>query len=187
MVVGMLGMKSAYKYHITNLSNPSMLASWRNTMLVLEIMNKPVETCLQSDNLSAAAEKMWKCDCGAIPAINNEGELVGIVTDRDICMAAYFKGMPLSRISVEQVMAKIVFSCRENDTLEKVEELMSKNQIRRVPIVDEFRKPIGVLSLNDIARHAASSDRKSGDIIKFTKTLASVCRPRGPQETDQAS
>jgi CBS domain-containing protein len=74
-------------------------------------MNKPAVSCRPSDTLSVAAQAMWDHDCGAIPVANDDGRLVGIITDRDICMATYTKGRAPQTISVKEVMAKDVTSC----------------------------------------------------------------------------
>lgn len=67
-------------------------------MKVEQVMNRPVVTCLPSDPLHAAAGLMWEPDCGVIPIVDDDGKLVGIVTDRDICMAGMMDGRPLSAI-----------------------------------------------------------------------------------------
>jgi CBS domain-containing protein len=147
-------------------------------MDIQEIMSKPVVTCRASDSLNTAARLMWEHDCGAIPVTDDEQELVGIVTDRDICMAAYTKGAPLHTIAVSDVMAKKVFSCQANDSLEEAERLMSQKRIRRVPVVDANNRLVGLLSLNDVARHVASAGKKNGDDRELTQTLAAICEPR---------
>lgn len=147
-------------------------------MRIQEIMSQPVVTCRPSDTLSAAAQLMWEHDCGAIPVTGEDGALVGIVTDRDICMAAYTQGRSLQAIPVSSAMARHVFTCHPEDALDAVEQLMSDKQIRRVPVVDRDNRPVGLLSLNDIARHAASAARKDGLERAAIRTLAAICQPR---------
>lgn len=146
-------------------------------MNVQEIMTRPVVTCRPTDSLHFAAKLMWEHDCGAIPVIDDTGKLVGIVTDRDICMATYTQGKAPQAIAVTEAMAKQVFSGRFNDSLESLERLMSDKQIRRIPIVDGNQRPIGIVSMNDIARYTASASKKGNLEHMFARTLAAICRP----------
>jgi predicted transcriptional regulator len=108
-----------------------------------------------------------------------------MVTDRDICMAAYTRGEALDAIHVEDAMAKQVFSCHPDDPLEAAEQLMSDAQVRRIPIVDRGNRPVAVLSLNDIARHAASAQKNHGIDRELTRTLAAICQPRSQARAGQ--
>jgi len=147
-------------------------------MNIQEIMSKPAVTCRPSDTLNTAAQLMWEHDCGAIPVTGDDGQIVGIVTDRDICMATYTRGSAPQAIQVSDAMANEVFSCHADDSLDAAERLMSEKQIRRIPVVDGDNRPIGLLSLNDIACYAASSRKKNGIDREVTQTLAAICQPR---------
>jgi CBS domain-containing protein len=147
-------------------------------MNVREIMSTPAVSCRQEDTLNTAAQLMWETDCGAIPVVGDDGQLVGIITDRDICMAAYTQGKCLPDILVSQVMSRVVYSCRAEDALDVAEHLMSDKQIRRLPVVDGDSRPIGILSLGDVARRAASQRKKNGVEREVAQTLAAICEPR---------
>ncbi len=151
-------------------------------MDVRTIMTTPATCCRPSDPLNAAAQIMWEQDCGAVPVVADDGGIAGIVTDRDICMAAYTQGAALNSVPVSCAMANQVFSCRGTDSLETAERLMSDNQIRRLPVVDDDNRPIGMLSLSDIARYAASVRKRNGLDREVTQTLAAISAPRA-QET----
>ena len=152
-------------------------------MEIQEIMSKPAVTCRPNDNLNAVAKTMWENDCGAIPIVNEDGGIAGMVTDRDICMAAYTQGTTLDAIPVSTAMATQVFSCHAADSLDAAQRLMSDKQIRRVPVLDDNNRVVGVLSLNDIARYAASARKKNGLDREVTQTLAAICRPRAHTAT----
>jgi len=154
-------------------------------MKVQEIMTRPAVTCREHDTLDRPAQKMWDHDCGAIPVTSEDGRIVGVVTDRDICMAAYTKGLPLRAIRVQDAMARKVFACRPEDTVEQAEKLMSEKQIRRLPVVDEHDRPVGIVSVTDIARQAAVSRKQDGR-EQVTETIAAIGRPRGPQREAEA-
>ena len=152
-------------------------------MKVEQLMTRNVATCQANDHLNRAAQIMWEHDCGAIPVIDDSEQLVGIVTDRDICMAGYTRGQLLSDIPVGEAMARQVFSVRPTDALEVAERMMTDKQIRRLPVVDNEQHPVGVLSLNDIMRHAASTHKKNGIEHAVVETLAAISAPRTPVKT----
>src|SRR5688572_31411426 len=78
----------------------------RTRMRVQGIMSNPVITCRPQDCVNTAAQLMWDRDCGSILVVSDEGRLVGILTDRDVCMAAFTTGSRLSEIGVAEVMAQ---------------------------------------------------------------------------------
>lgn len=150
-------------------------------MQIREIMSHPVVTCPADVTLQHAARLMWEYDCGIIPIVGDDGRLVGVVTDRDACMAAYTQGRPLSDIPIATAMAKNVVASRASESVEAVESLMKASQIRRVPIVDNEYRPVGIVSLNDLARLAARG-RRNGVDRQLVETLAAVSQPRGNAE-----
>ena len=147
-------------------------------MHIKEIMSQPIVTAPTGSTLDTVARLMWEFDCGIVPIVGDEGLLSGVITDRDICMAAYTKGKPLSAIPVTSAMAKQVFACHTTDTIQTAEHLMRDNQIRRVPVLDKENRPVGIVAINDLARLAAHA-RKSGVDREIVQTLASICEPRG--------
>jgi len=154
-------------------------------MHIEQIMSHPVFTCQPDDTASAAARLMWEHDCGVIPVVNHEGAVVGMVTDRDLCMAAYTQGKPLGEIPVSTAMARDVFGCRPQDSIESVEHLMRDKHIRRVPVIDAEGRLVGLISLNDIVRDAAARGRNSSD-RQLTRTMAAICEPRRAPPPPQA-
>lgn len=149
-------------------------------MHVEKLMTHPAITCRDTDDLATIAGLMWNHDCGVIVVVDNDGgHVVGMVTDRDICMAAYTQGKQLDAIPVMTAMATPVATCRPQDNLAVAEELMRSRQIRRVAVVDEAGRPVGVLSLNDLARDAVSR-KKTGVEHDVVQTLAAVCEHRSP-------
>jgi CBS domain-containing protein len=154
-----------------------------------ELMTRDVKSCNVNDNLQRAAQIMWENDCGAVPVVDADNRVVGMITDRDICMAAYTHGQPLWAIPVSDAMAKQVHGVTGNDPLEVVETLMRRVRVRRVPVLDGGGRLTGILSMNDLARHAhRSGGRKanglSGD--RIVQTLAAVCEPRAGARTQEA-
>jgi len=142
-------------------------------MNVKELMTTELGTCTRNDTLNEAARQMWEHDCGFV-AVTDDGELLGVLTDRDVCMAAYTRGEPLAEIPIDAVMNEESVTCTPDDDPARVHELMRKYEVRRIPVVDE-RKLVGVVSLNDLAVAA-----KSKDLQEIGKTLAKICRHREP-------
>jgi CBS domain-containing protein len=124
-------------------------------MRVEQVMSGCAFACRASDDAAVAAAIMWDHDCGAVPVVDDAARLVGIVTDRDLCMAAYTRGQPLHGMSVSSVMQTNVHSCRASDSVAHVESLMTAHHVRRIPVVDGAGRPVGMVSLIDLARQAA--------------------------------
>jgi CBS domain-containing protein len=124
---------------------------------------------------------MWNQDIGCLPVLNDDGRIVGIITDRDVCMGAYTQGRPLAGISVESSMARQIFTCSPTDPIEDVEALMKAKQIRRVPVVDEQGRLVGLVSMNDVARESARQLKKKSPDLRadeLVSTLAAICERR---------
>ena len=153
-------------------------------MNVAELMTQPVKTCSTHDTLERAVQIMWENDCGAVPVVDDDGHTVGVVTDRDVSIAAYTQGKSLSEIPVAVAASRTLVSVQPEDTVALARVLMEAARVRRLPVVDGARRPLGFLSLSDIAR-AAATDEISVDAI--ARTLATVSQPlptptRPPQE-----
>jgi len=151
-------------------------------MLVNNLMTANPKTCQPNDNLDAAARIMWEADCGAVPIVDNDGRVIGLVTDRDICMAAYTQGQPLRSIPLTVAMAKNVLTCRADDDVGAAESIMREARVRRLPVVDHDDRLVGMLSLNDLAREAVHEGvrRDAPQPDDLARTLAAICEPRQP-------
>jgi CBS-domain-containing membrane protein len=111
--------------------------------------------------------------------VDERGHAVGVVTDRDLCMAAYTKGRPLSEIRVDAVMSRQLVVCLPSDPLARAEKLMKDYQVRRLPVVDAFGKLLGMVSQNDLVREAAresSARRRDRELREHEvmNTLAAI-------------
>jgi CBS domain-containing protein len=148
-------------------------------MRAQDLMTSPAITCHVNDALNVAAQRMWEHDCGALAIVNDEGKLTGMITDRDICMAAFTQGRALDEILVNSAMAHHVVSAGPELSVADVEQLMADHKIRRIPVVDAENKPIGVVSMNDLVLESVQPDTKiKNAIAKVAHTLAAICRHR---------
>jgi CBS domain-containing protein len=144
---------------------------------VADLMTPDVKTCSIHDSLNGAARIMWDHDCGCAPVVDAHGKLVGIVTDRDICMAAYTQGVSLGSIPVDRVMSPKVISCSRGDDLDTAHRLMRTHEIHRIPVVDSRSRPIGILSLSDVINHW-HGDRAAEQAVEIAATFSAIRRRR---------
>src|SRR5262245_53745153 len=126
-------------------------------MRVDEIMTTSVAVCTPEDSLETAARIMWDRDCGCVPVVahDNGGQrVVAMITDRDICMAALHERQPLRAMTVSSAMSRGVFTCRPGDSIELAAKTLQEKQVHRLPVVDQGDRPVGIVSLADVACEA---------------------------------
>ena len=134
-------------------------------MKVRDIMTKAPIFCHPDSNLAAAAEKMWAHDCGLLPVVDNELGVVGVITDRDICIALGTKDKRASSISVRETMTATVHICAPEEEIHSALKVMEKGRVRRLPVVNREGKLMGVLSMDDIVLVAERGDgRKTPEL-----------------------
>jgi CBS domain-containing protein len=148
-------------------------------MKIDAIMTHDPATCRFDATLADAARIMWEADVGCLPIVDAKGFPIAMVTDRDICMAAYTQGRALAASHVSSAMSRRLVSVTESTTLGEVEDLMRMNQIRRVAVVDVTGRLVGIVTLGDIARHSETSLlRKPLEGLGVVRTLASIVERR---------
>jgi CBS domain-containing protein len=150
-------------------------------MKIEEVMTRNVLTLDPGATLADAARLMWERDCGFLPVVEPQSQaLLGVVTDRDACMAAYTQGATLCCLPVAQAMAKKVMTCKPDDDLARAHELCRRHQLHRLPVTDAQGRLVGIVSVNDLAR-AATRLRGNGRqqmCADVGETIAAVGRPR---------
>jgi CBS domain-containing protein len=132
-------------------------------MKVREIMHKGVQWVSPDAAVATLAQKMKRYDVGALPVGAND-RLIGMVTDRDIAIRAFANGKDISKLTAKDVMTKGIIWCTADSSTSEVAHLMESNQVRRLPVIDENRRMIGMISLGDIS-HAASQ-RTTAEVVK---------------------
>lgn len=151
-------------------------------MRIEQLMTREVRSCRPDDSLAEAARIMWDGDCGCLPVRSDDasGQVAGVITDRDICMAALFHGRPLAELRVADVMSTQVRTCRPTDSPESAEKTMAAARVRRLPVVDAGDSLIGMITLADLAREAGREQNLQAPSIRgheVSLTLASICQP----------
>jgi CBS domain-containing protein len=131
------------------------------------VMSKNPVCCLPSDMVFKAAQEMKKANVGSIPVIENEQtkKLVGIVTDRDLVLKVIAAGLDAKSTQVADVMTHKITTCREKDEIKKVVNAMAENQLRRIPVVDNENKIVGIISQSDVATRVGEP-KKTGKLLK---------------------
>ena len=146
-------------------------------MNVTDIMVSDVKSCGPDTNLESAAMMMWNEDCGSLPIIDNGGNPIGIVTDRDIAMASALNHKALWDITTSEVMSdRPLFTCNPDDDIKSALEMMQTHKVRRLPVTDNSGHLEGMLSIDDIvvcAKQGTASDLPFYDAMS---ALKAVCK-----------
>ena len=111
-------------------------------------------TVRSGDSLKHAAELMERLDCGCVPVIDEREHVVGMITDREVCLAALRSDQPISTLRCEGFMSQPAHVCRTEDTVAEAERSMGQHRVRRLPVVDAGGRLAGIISLDDLAREA---------------------------------
>ena len=159
-------------------------------MKVQEIMTADVHSCNRADNLAAAATQLWDNDCGILPVKDEDGKVIGMISDRDICIATVTKNRLASEITVGEVTGSYaVHACAPEADVQEALKLMQEHQVRRVPVVDSAGELCGILSINDVI--LASEAGGWGQGVSFQDamaTLKAICEHRDAEpQTSQIS
>jgi CBS domain-containing protein len=141
---------------------------------VREIMSTDVCVVVHWETLDHVARLMWERDLGCVPVIDESNKLVGIITDRDVCMGAYTQGHRLAEIAVGSVCTRTVHQVAPDTTLDEAEALMRSQRVRRLPVCDGHDVVVGMLSIGDLAVHLKHDDTTTADGLSATSIAATL-------------
>jgi CBS domain-containing protein len=156
-------------------------------MKIKEIMTENPKACVPTDTLSEAARCMWDSDCGVLPVVKDGGMVVGLITDRDICMAAAMNNRNLSNLAVEDVMSGTVYSASPDDDVARALEIMQERKIRRLPVVNTDGTLNGMLSINDVILRAQDKKKSGISYAQVIETYKAICAHPAPLEQSQVA
>ncbi|HKV39076.1 MAG TPA: CBS domain-containing protein [Blastocatellia bacterium] len=154
-------------------------------MKVHEIMTSNVHAVTSGIELASAVEKLWQNDIGALPVINDNGKLIGVITDRDIAVAVATRGQLASEIRVGDVISGRVESCLPDDDLGVALLAMQRHKIRRLPVVNKEGVLQGIISLRDLAVNARESRGRLQSGVSFEDVIATLKAVSEPLESKQ--
>jgi len=141
-----------------------------------DVMTKDVTCCLQKDTVNLAAQSMKARDVGAVPVVDGHEtkKLVGIVTDRDLALKVVAVGLDPVKTRIEEVMARNLVMCRLQDDLQLALDAMSQRQLRRIPVVEDKGRLVGIIAQADLAliEEPAATGKVVKQISRPTKQAA---------------
>ena len=147
-------------------------------MKVQDVMTYDVQTCSPERNLAAAAMQMWRGDFGVMPVVAG-GKVVGMITDRDICIAAATKHRDPANIRVKEVISGKVYGCSPDTDIHEALKIMQQKQVRRLPIISaEDGRLAGILSMNDVALKEQGGAKAELSAEDVETTMRGICAHR---------
>jgi len=150
------------------------------------LMTRTVQVIAPDAGLDEAARHLWDRDCGALPVVDGPGSrrVLGMITDRDLCMAAWSQGAPLHALRVRAVMSRDLRLCRLGDSIADVHRRMREGRVRRLPVLDAQGDLAGVVTVADLVRHAleAPPDVRGAAARAVLETLGTIGAPTRPAQ-----
>lgn len=137
-------------------------------MLVREIMSRKMETVLPSATLREAAQKMRKLEVGSLP-VAEDGKLMGMITDRDICCRGIADGFDPATTEVREIMSHDVSFCFSDDNVTEAVRQMETRHIRRLAVLNHDKTVAGLLSVDDVAHY---SRQLAGEVLDTVRPAA---------------
>jgi CBS domain-containing protein len=144
-------------------------------MKVKELMSTDVKSCREETDLATVVRMMWEGDCGIVPVVDDQLHVTGVITDRDICVAAGTRSLDPARIRVSEAMARNVATCLEDADAHTALRALKEHRVRRLPIVNRQNRLVGVLSVNDLAMRADLRQGAAVPAEEFLETLRVIC------------
>ena len=162
-------------------------------MKVKEIMTQSAVCCGSETNVGRAVELMWNRNVGTLPVVNNDGKLIGVVTDRDICIALGTRNRLPGDLTVGEIAIREVFTCKPNEDIHEALLEMAEHQVRRLPVVNDQGVPLGLLSMDDLIVHSelgklrGACDLSSEEVAATMKKVYGLRRPLVPIQLSKAA
>jgi len=162
-------------------------------MKVKEIMTQSAVCCGSETNVGRAVELMWNRNVGMLPVVDNDGKLIGVLTDRDICIAMGTRNRLPGELTVGEIAIREVFTCKPNEDIHEALCEMGNHQVRRLPVVNDHGVPQGVLSLDDLIAHSelgklrGARDLSSEEVAATMKKVYALKQPLVPSTLSKAA
>jgi CBS domain-containing protein len=144
-------------------------------MRVRDVMRREPSLCTPGMDLAKAGRIMAEAGCGVLPVVGDEERVVGVITDRDLCLAVATRDRRPSEIQVRQAISGEVFTCGEDDEVLAALDTMRRRGVRRLPVLDRFERLVGLLSLDDLFAEArARPDTDGLSLEELVDTLGRI-------------
>ncbi len=161
-------------------------------MKIQEVMTGKPESCGPEVDLAAAAMIMWRRDCGVVPVVDPQSRVLGVITDRDICMASATRHRRPEDLTARDAISHRLFTVRADDDVRVALELMRNQRVRRLPVVDADRRLVGIVSINDLLQRAEPGASRTAqnlpaqDVLDTMKAIGAHALPvRTPKPTPE--
>lgn len=157
-------------------------------MRVREIMCSQVEHGARGMDLASVAMIMWRQDCGIVPILDERKRIIGVITDRDICMAAAIGRRPPDAIMVDEVMSATAHAVRPDTDVRTALAMMRDQQVRRLPVTEADGRLCGMLSLSDVVLHMRrrrGETTADADATEILRVLHRIVQPRESHAAEQ--
>lgn len=136
-----------------------------------DVMSRNPRVCAPNDTLLDVIRTMKELDVGYMPICGQENRLLGVLTDRDVALAFSRNDRP-SDLKVSQYMTRDPITCRPNDDVFDAQQRMEEHQVRRVPVVDEDNRLLGIIATADLARHATTSREIESELPMLIESIS---------------
>jgi len=150
-------------------------------MKVQDVMIRTPAFCSPDTNLGAAVEILWNRNCGILPIVDPQARVVGVVTDRDLCIALGTRNRLPGDIEVSEVASGNVYSCKPEDDVHTALETMAKQKVRRLLVVNKTGTLEGILSMDDVVLHAGTGGAGRTDELSHAEIVDTLRQVYGPQ------
>lgn len=153
-------------------------------MKTKERMTAPVAVCHPENNLAEVAALMWEHRSGALPVVDAQQRVISMITDRDVCIALGTRDLRASEVLVKDVAPPRVFTCQAHDDVSLALHTMVSQNVRRLPVVDEEMKVVGLISIDFFLMHAepGRAGVLSLEVLDALRTIIESRLPDHPRE-----
>jgi len=156
-------------------------------MKVEQVMSQPARTCSLNASVSEAGSLMLEGRCGVLPVLSLRGVLVGVVTDRDLCLATAVRRRSATQVAVHEAMSTKLATCGPGDDLKSALETMATAGVHRLPVIDGEGHLKGILSIDDIVLDGVGGDGVSeADIVETLRRISAHRRVRALEPVQRA-
>jgi CBS domain-containing protein len=152
-------------------------------MKVVDVMMRTAASCSREMNLGAAVEILWNRNCGILPVVDAEQKVIGVITDRDVCIALGTRNRLPGEITVGELASGKLCACRPQDDIRSALALIAEAKVRRLPVLTADGKLEGILSMDDIVGHAEARGKTANELSNddVVETLKAIYRPHLPE------
>jgi len=153
-------------------------------MKVRDVMMRTPASCSPETNLGSAIEMLWTRDCGMLPVVDARQKVIGVVTDRDLCVALGTRNRLAGQITVGEVASGAIYTCRASDDIHNALETMATRKVRRLPVVDDNGILEGILSMDNVVLHTEApgwgraAELSDEDVVKALRLIYGPLLPQ---------